>query len=347
MIFGKKNKNVLVLFFVLGLSFHLNAQKAKTSQDSIKVFYNQLFSTLKKGYLHKKSVDWQHVESETEQDLKKYNNFKNSLDEIKTLFSKIEATHCAVYNNQRKYAVTANIPTKENFSDQWKKKNEAKPDFEAKVIDGKYGYILMPKMVFSDVSTEKIHKIAQPLYDQIADVKTKNKIEGWIIDLRFNTGGNAEPMLLSLYDFLGDNDIWGTLDVNKKQESKCKLSKGIYVCNSKKESYITPKGNLLDNTKVALITGLITASAGEVTALAFKGRPSTVFIGETTLGYTTGNILAKLPFDFMMALTTSYDSDRNNTYYERIVPDIAVSKEDNFDNLLLDKNIQEAITFFQ
>ncbi|GAA5099024.1 hypothetical protein GCM10023210_35880 [Chryseobacterium ginsengisoli] len=340
-------KNVLALFFILGLSVHFNAQKAKTSQDSINVFYDQLFSNLKKAYLHRKSVEWKSVESETKENLKNYSNFKNSLNEIKVLFEKIGATHCTVYKDQNRYSVTTKIPPKESFSEQWKKKFDTKPGFEVKVIDGKYGYILMPKISFSDMSADNIHRVAQPLYDQIADIKSKNKLEGWIIDLRFNTGGNSEPMLLSLYDFLGSNEVWGSLDVDKKPAYKIKLSNGTYMYNSKKLSYINPKGELLDNAKVAVITGLLTASSGEITALAFKGRPNTVLIGEATLGYTTGNIQAKLPFGFEMALTTSYDSDRNGVYYERIVPDIAVAKGDNFDDFLLDKNIQESIKFFQ
>jgi len=46
-----------------------------------------------------------------------------------------------------------------------------------------------------------------------------------------------------------------------------------------------------------------------------------------------------------MALTNSYDSDRNGNYYERIIPDISISKGDNFDDLLSDKNIQSALDF--
>jgi C-terminal processing protease CtpA/Prc len=102
---------------------------------------------------------------------------------------------------------------------------------------------------------------------------------------------------------------------------------------------------LLGKAKVAVITGSITASSGEVTALAFKGRQNTIFIGEKTFGMTTSNVKRVLPFNSMMALSTAYDCDRNGNFYGHIVPDVAVSKQDNFDDLLSDKNIQEAIEF--
>ncbi|MFP3548221.1 S41 family peptidase, partial [Rhizobium sp. SIMBA_035] len=88
------------------------------------------------------------------------------------------------------------------LSEQWKEKYAAKPGFEVKILDGKLGYILMPGIKSFDFSAENTRKTAQSMYDQIAEVKAKNKLEGWVIDLRFNTGGNSAPMLLALYDFL-------------------------------------------------------------------------------------------------------------------------------------------------
>ena len=183
------------------------------------------------------------------------------------------------------------------------------------------------------------------MYDEIAKIKNTNNIKGWIIDLRFNLGGNCKPMLLGLYDFLGDNQIWGTLDLNKEWTNKVTLEKGNYLSNSKKVSYIKPSGDLLDRSKVVLLMNRATGSSGEVVALAFKERPNTIFIGENTYGATTSNIKVELPFDAYMALTIGFDGDRNGKFYKTIAPDVAVNRKDNFDNLLEDGNIQEAIKF--
>lgn len=338
-------KRLFGIFFILSLSLKLCAQEKMIPQDSIKVFYAELFSALKKNYLHRNTVNWQVAESETIQSLKQYATFENSLSEVKILFDKIGATHCNIYYKENKYAATGKKIPEEDYSKQWKNKYNSKPVFEIKVLNERFGYILMPKMIFFDISPQSIHKIAQPLYDQIANLKTNNKIEGWILDLRMNTGGNSWPMLLALYDLLGDNSIGGSLNANKKMTNKIKLVKGKYYDNGKQMSHIDAKGEMLDHAKVAVISGLFTASSGEVIALAFKGRQNTIFIGERTYGATTGNIYWPLPFDITMALTTTYDTDRNGNYFEQIIPDIVVSKQDNFDDLLLDKNIQEAIKF--
>ncbi len=340
-------KKLLALFFIFSLSILNYAQKQSSSKDSIKVFYDELFSVLKKGYLHKNSVNWNEVETETKKNLSQYSNFKKSLSEIKPLFDKINANHCGIYYQNTKYAGTGKVIPKDAVSEEWRKKYATKPAFEVKMLNDKYAYILMPGMTFMDTSAKSISKIAQPMYDQISAIKTKEHPQGWIIDLRFNPGGNSMPMLLALYDFLGDNDIWGKLDLNKKQETLVKLNKGKYLDGSNIVPFITPNGELLDKAKVAIITGIYTASSGEVTALAFQSRPNTIFIGEKTYGATTTNIQVDLPFSAILALTIGYDSDRNGIFHEQIIPDILVSKQDNFEDTMKDQNVLEALRFFE
>lgn len=337
-------KKIVVMVFIMSLGSTLKAQKIRSSQDSIKVFYDAMFLNLKKGYLLKDKVNWKLIESETEQNLRQYKNFANSLQEINPLFEKIGAAHCGVYYEEKKYAIPVNFQP-QDFSEQWRKKYTTKPGFEAKVLDEKYGYILIPSMVFFDTSSSNINKISQQLYDQISELKSNNNLEGWIVDLRFNTGGNSWSMVLSLYDLLGDNDILTSLDADKKRMSNIKLLKGKYIENSRKQYTIRPVGSANDQVKVVIITGSVTASSGEIVAIAFKGRSNTHFIGEKTAGFTTGNTAVKLPFGAMMALTGSYNADRNGVPYERIIPEIQISKQDNFDDLLLDRNIEEAIKF--
>ncbi|OPC59025.1 S41 family peptidase [Elizabethkingia bruuniana] len=337
-------KKTFILILLLNLCVQFYAQNKLSSKDSIDTFYNQLFKNLKTSYLYKNDVNWKGVITETNQNLSKYDNFNSSLSEIEPLFNKIGATHCNIYYKDKVYSSSIKS-INEKLSDEWEKAYTSKPSFKTKVINNEFGYILIPKIIFSDISEKNVHRIAQPLYDEIADLKSKNNLKGWIIDLRFNTGGNSWPMLLALYDFLGNNDINGSLNIDKKQINKIKLDKGVYYNNSKKVSYITPHGQLLDQAKVAVITSAATGSSGEIVALSFKGRANTIFIGQETFGATTGNIKSSLPFGSYMALTTSYDCDRNGNYYKTISPDIVILKEDNFENLLLDKNIQEAIKY--
>lgn len=336
-------KRNLIIICLLCTTISVTAQKNLSTNDSIDNFYNELVSTMKAEYFFKDKADWSQIETELNERLRDSKNFKSSLNEITFLFDQLNASHCTVHFEENAYKDSNKGLIASDFSKQWLKKFETKPQFEVKILDNQYGYILMPGIDI--LSDKESHKIAQPMYNQINELKNSKNIKGWIIDLRFNIGGAVSPMLLALYDFLGDNDVWGVLDINKKITDRIKLSKGKYKYNSKKTSYIKPKGELLDKVKVAVITNIATASSGELTAIAFKGRENTIFIGQETYGATTTNVVRNLPFGAYMALTVGYDCDRNGEFYEKIIPDIEITKQDNFENLLLDENIKEAIKY--
>jgi hypothetical protein len=52
-----------------------------------------------------------------------------------------------------------------------------------------------------------------------------------------------------------------------------------------------------------------------------------------------------LPFNTKAAITLSYGADLSAKFTETILPDIEVIKQHNFEDLLKDKNIIEAIKF--
>lgn len=79
--------------------------------------------------------------------------------------------------------------------------------------------------------------------------------------------------------------------------------------------------------------------------LGFKGRKNVLTVGEPTYGFLTGNELFKLPFGIKAPLTTSYLADMYGHYSEHLKPNIYIKHKDNFDNLLQDGNIIEAIKF--
>jgi C-terminal processing protease CtpA/Prc len=336
----------IILGFTTLTAFTVSAQKAKTTQDSIREFYGTVFPLMKNSYVHRDKVDWKSLQKTVNANLAGYTDFKSSLKELTTIFTVANADHCAVYFGNKKITGNFKGVTTADFSEQWLKKFQSKPIFEVKVLDNKYGYILMPG-ISTNGSSEEINKLAQPMYDAISKIKSLQNPEAWIIDLRQNTGGNCVPMILALYDFLGDNKVWGILNENKKFKCSVHLEKGKYIENKYTTSYIHPEGVLLDKIKVALITNQATGSSGEVTALAFKGRGNTVFIGDNTNGKTTTNTVVSLPFDATLAITIGYDCDRNGNYYDVIKPDVSVVRQDNFDDLLMDNNITEAIKFFK
>jgi carboxyl-terminal processing protease len=81
-------KKIIGLIFIFSLTFSLNAQTNLTSKDSINIFYDSLFSTLKSDYLHKDEVNWTSIENETRSSLKKFSDFKSALSQTTILLTK-------------------------------------------------------------------------------------------------------------------------------------------------------------------------------------------------------------------------------------------------------------------
>lgn len=335
-------KFAFILIFVLSFC---SAQQQKTSQDSINFFYNKLFYNLQRSYLDK-NIDWKNVKFKTDQNLKNYKNFESSLAEIKNLFSTINATHSAVYFNNKVYNSGVKILSKEDFSSSGLKKYKSNPAFEVRLLDKNTGYIFIPQMSFSDRSYESLHLATQKMYDEVSKIRKSQNIKDWIVDLRLNTGGDASPMILALYDFLGNNAVWKTIDGDGKTLQMVKLSDGIYYSENAKSNYIKPVGTIDENAKIAVLIGKSTASSGEIVALTFKGRKNTKFLGNPTVGMTTANAIANLPFSAYATVSIGFDADRFGNYFKNITPDIIVTGNEDFENLANDDFVKSALLFF-
>jgi len=86
-----------------------------------------------------------------------------------------------------------------------------------------------------------------------------------------------------------------------------------------------------------------------MTAIAFKGRPNTYFIGEPTAkGYTTSNGYFQFAFNLTLNFATNFVADRNKIIYkESVKPDLLIYRGENFYDLGKDKKIMEALKWLR
>ncbi len=82
-----------------------------------------------------------------------------------------------------------------------------------------------------------------------------------------------------------------------------------------------------------------------MTAMAFKGRPHTLFVGEPTAnGYSTSNGYFQFAPNLTLNFATHFVADRNMIIYKNNVsPDITIYHGDHFENLMEDEKIKYAI----
>lgn len=339
-------KAIILLFVVSG--FQSQSQHL-ISKDSINLFYDSLVYHLKTHYLYRDSVEWSKVDSIKEQALKA-TNFSESLANCTAVFDAINGSHLNLFSDHGYYKWSKGRQyVQEDFNINYLLKYEKQPGFEVQVIEDQYGYILMPSMLMLDLTQDSINLKTQRMYDEIMEINTIHKIKGWIIDLRFNSGGNVFPMLTALYHFLGDQTLYNCMDIEDELISRVNLKNGVINDSEDGLDKVIIRPTTKPNLKVpvALITGILTASAGELIPISFSGRANIITIGEPTAGFTTANSLTELPFDTKITLTTSFMKDKNYQYNSVITPDIRIEKEANFEDLSQDINIIEAIKFFE
>jgi carboxyl-terminal processing protease len=193
--------------------------------------------------------------------------------------------------------------------------------FSGKVIDGDIGYIEMKGFGSGDPISQK--QYANELQSLIKSLDSP-EIKGWVLDLRQNTGGNCWPMLAGIGPLLG-NGVCGYFIDNKRHKSSWYYNDGQSGIDSFANCKVSiePYKLLNPDNPIAILTGLQTASSGEVVVTAFRGKANTKSFGQSTMGLSTGNSPFKLSDGSMILLATSIYADRNeNSYGGQILPDV-------------------------
>ncbi|WP_322286898.1 S41 family peptidase [Aquimarina sp. 2201CG5-10] len=329
--------------FFISMNSYVQSQ---TLNDSIITFYDSLFNDLENKYLFKSKTNWETLKPIIQERALQSKSFKESLRVSTFLFDTIQDDHTQIFYKDLHITNSHNREfTADDFSEQFITRYEAGAGFEAKVIKKEYGYVRIPGILLMNVSQDSLNAKSQQMYDKIIEVDTSTSLKGWIIDLRFNSGGNAYAMIAALYHLLGDTVVYNGLDLNGEVKLIHRLENGNFYAGKKIEATVRARQKPDITIPVTFITGKLTASAGEDILVAFKGRDNISFIGEPTYGFLTGNDKFELPFEAVMAMTTEYIADRNNVYTKNIIPDVVIEKQDNFDDLTKDPNIIEAIKF--
>ncbi len=188
------------------------------------------------------------------------------------------------------------------------------------------GYINVPG--FHSGNPELMVSFADSLQVSLQEMYSKG-VQGWIVDLRQNDGGNMEPMITGLGPLLDDGDIGSLLDVNGGKEHWY-YKEGTYFWEQEAGTSLQDPYVIPEKLPIAVLIGPATGSSGEIVVISFVGNTLTRSFGEPTWGLTTGNGEFDLPDGARMWVSSTYMVDRNGTVYNgSIEPDELISNEEN------------------
>ena len=218
--------------------------------------------------------------------------------------------------------------------------NDVSAQFSYQLLANDVGYLKVVGIGPGDIK-EQADKIRQGLIE----LKTKD-VKQWILDLRYNGGGNIDPMLSGLAPLLGDGIIGGSVNAKEEITREYKIENDQFLNADRLACEMNQFTDDVSNDKVAILISRYTISSGEFTAIAFKGRANTVFIGEPTAGYTTGNGYDQVTEDIVLVISQDIFMDRNKKiYHKNVTADIASEFQENTE-LENDQQIQLAMDWF-
>lgn len=187
----------------------------------------------------------------------------------------------------------------------------AGPPAECRYLDHGVGYLKLPE--FTSMEPGVGDRFAQRIRHQLDSLAAQHQLTGWVLDLRHNTGGNMYPMLAGVQPLLGEGPYGYFI---YRDGERALYSQGA-------PAPVPPAARPAQ--RVAVLLDSLTASSGEIVAIAFQGRANTQFFGQPSAGYTTSNRRFELADGTYLLLATGYLVDRNrHAYLGGITPDVVV-----------------------
>lgn len=303
----------------LTISFFLIINTFSFSQDPNILLLESVFIKTKETSMYRNEINWDSLIIEaykvfSSSDLKEsyevlLNGIRDHHGRIIDAHNYSTIAHFTDYKNSR-------YTDKRTFSDNdWKLMNDTSKHFEFSYLKGQIGYL-------------KLYGIA-PNVDIIAESEkirngilelAKKPIKGWIIDLRYNTGGNMNPMMAGLGPLIGDGQVGRLVTGNGEVLDNWRIENGNFIYNSLQAVDLPQPLNFKQDQKIAVLTSRWTTSSGELVATTLKNRTNTRFFGEATGGYTTNTGWEYIGNDIILCISTGVFSDREGIVYDKNIP---------------------------
>ncbi|MHA4807731.1 S41 family peptidase [Flavitalea flava] len=322
-----------LLFFLLILfsgSYSLSGQplpgqplQKPANKDSIGVpcsekagrLLDEALNFMQKNYYRRDYVPWEGLIASARERVRSAGNCEDAYAAITWCFQQLNETHSFVMPPAKAAMYTNDTTGLSQPPDLSELVGEIKGEW----LSDSIAYLSIPWVSTTDSMI--CMRIADSLQQMIARLDSRN-ISRWIIDLRKNTGGNCWPMLAGIGPLLGNGICGYFVTTGSKipiayRDGAAFQGKHV-LCRVSAEGYRTR----CDQKSIIVLTGRKTVSAGEIVALAFKGKEQVFLYGEPTAGLTTANATYTLSDRSLLILTVCQEADHTGKICEgSILPD--------------------------
>lgn len=152
---------------------------------------------------------------------------------------------------------------------------------------------------------------------------------GWVVELRFDGGGNVWPMLAGLRPLLGDGVFASSVrdgQIQRRYLVEGSTATLLWPSGSAEQLRLRePPGPIVATDRVAVLIGRWTMSSGEFVAVAFRSDPRARLFGAPTAGLTTETTFFPLADGSSLTLPVARLGDRaGNVVPPTIAPDESI-----------------------
>jgi C-terminal processing protease CtpA/Prc len=186
-------------------------------------------------------------------------------------------------------------------------------------LSGNLGYIALPTNQPPFI-VDQYAGIGQQIIKDIDQTPTC----GWVVDLQYDGGGSLSPMILAVAPVLGDGELGKFISMDGTQAKWILQNGHFYYDDTLSREVDNPYQLKRPMPPVAVLISASTASAGEATLIAFKGRSDTRVFGQPSAGVPTSRRAHSMPDGAYISVSNTLESDRTGRVYgydERIRPD--------------------------
>lgn len=307
----KKPLKYFLLFFLLSTSFPSHAQKSETKST-----LDKIIAHAENNSLYRKNVDWTSLKKEMYALAKNADSVSQLKPALDLMFEKLNDTHGRVFHNNQYLSYYSGEKKEHRKNIDWDVYSDIQSvqvyEFKSQVIQDSIGYVRIIGLPIGDNQ-----KMSNDIQDAVCQL-VQNGTKRWIIDLRFNGGGNMFPMVEGLAGIIGDGIVGGTKGVTEAESSLWQIKDGDFFYDEQNVA-IENKCPIAELQKIAVLTSVYTASSGEALAVILKKRPKTKFFGNKTMGMVTATDYKQIDSATAMMISVSYYKDRELNVYDQFV----------------------------
>ena len=182
-----------------------------------------------------------------------------------------------------------------------------------RMLPGHVGYLLLPA-----VSASPDSPAAAAYADrgqQLVQSLSRGGAARWVVDLRWNSGGDLYPMLVAIGGLLTKGRVMGFQPVSGPRTWITYDGRGFFAEGVKIMPALRPEPTIRRYSRIAILTSSQTASSGEAIIISFRGQHAIRTFGQPTFGVPNAPTVVRLNDGYELEYSAEADVDRTGRVY--------------------------------